>query len=193
MSLFCFQWCIIAVIEWKYNKQLFQVQKGVYQVVKFNDSKKWQKQIIFMVKLSIKFVFVVFSQNRVLRPDTHLFGLKTAVFDISTQFPQWGIYIYPCWYWKGKIRKNRIHQTKLPVWPIYGSTVTFMAFKLKSMAFPIKLTANDPNEGKKLWNFEILGFGLWVWPSKFFSAFFYFFDDFWCLRSPVVCKNNICE
>ena len=48
-----------------------------------------------MVKLSIKFVFVVFSQNRVLRPDTHLFGLKTAVFDISTQFPQWGIYIYP--------------------------------------------------------------------------------------------------
>ena len=30
----------IGEIEWKYHKQLFQVQKGVYQVVKFNNSKK---------------------------------------------------------------------------------------------------------------------------------------------------------
>ena len=127
-----------------------------------------------MVKLSIKFAFVVFSQNRVLRPDTHLFGLKTAVFDISTQFPQWGIYIYPCWYWKGKIRKNRIHQTKLPVWPIYGSTVTFMAFKLKSMAFPIKLTPNDPNE--KDLNFWVLAFGFGL--QKFIQPFLFFFEVF---------------
>ena len=53
-----------------------------------------------------------------------------------------------------------------------------MAFKLKSMAFPIKLTPNDPNEGKNYKIFEILGFGLWVWPSKNFSAFFYFFEVF---------------
>jgi hypothetical protein len=39
------------------------------------------------------------------------------------------------------------------------------------MAFPNKLTPNDPNQGKKLNFFEILGFGLWVWPSKFFLAF----------------------
>jgi hypothetical protein len=30
----------IGEIEWKYQKQLFQVQKGVYQVVKFKNSKK---------------------------------------------------------------------------------------------------------------------------------------------------------
>ena len=51
---------------------------------------------------------------------------------------------------KSKIKKNGIHETKLHVWPTYGSTVTFMAFKLKSMAFPIKTTPNDPNQGEKL-------------------------------------------
>ena len=125
----------------------------------------------------------MFCYYRDLQPGRHLFGLKTAVFDISTKFPQWGIYIYPCWYWKGKIRKNRIHQSKLPVWPIYGSTVTFTALKLRLMVLPIKLTPNDPNRGKKLWNFEILGFGLWFWPSKNFRGL-------WCLRSPVVCKKS---
>ena len=137
-----------------------------------------------MIKLSIKFVFVFFSQNRVLRPDRHLFGLKTAVFNISTQFPQWGIYIYPCWYWKSKIRKNHIHQTKLPVWPIYGSTVTFMAFKLKSMAFPIKSTPNDPNEGKyyKILKFWVLAFGFGL--QKFFRPFFIF------LRSLMLKKSS---
>ena len=88
---------------------------------------------------------IIWFCHFLLLSNTHLFGPETAVFDISTQFPQWVIYIYPCWYWKGKIRKNRIHQTKLQVWPIYGSTVTFMAFKLKSMAFPIELTPNDLN------------------------------------------------
>ena len=53
----------IGEMEWKYQKQLFQVQKGVNQVIKFNNSKKWQKQTIFMVKLSIKSVFVLFLQN----------------------------------------------------------------------------------------------------------------------------------
>jgi hypothetical protein len=53
--------------------------------------------------------------------------------------------------------------------------VAVMVFKLKSMAFPIKLTSNDPNQGKKLYIFEILGFGLWVWPSKFFFGFIIFF------------------
>jgi hypothetical protein len=53
-----------------------------------------------------------------------------------------------------------------------------MAFKLKSMAFPIKLTPNDLDQGKKLYNFESLGFGLWFWPSKKFLAFFYFFEIF---------------
>jgi hypothetical protein len=46
-----------------------------------------------------------------------------------------------------------------------------MAFKLKLMAFPIKLTPNDPNQGKKI---KILGFGLWVWPSKMFLAYYFF-------------------
>jgi hypothetical protein len=48
-----------------------------------------------------------------------------------------------------------------------------MAFKLKSMVFPIKLTPNDPNQGK---NYKILGFGLWVWPSKILLAFFHFLE-----------------
>ena len=51
----------------------------MYQVVKFNNSKKWQNQIIFMVELSIKSVFDFFSWNRFLRSDTQLFGLETAV------------------------------------------------------------------------------------------------------------------
>ena len=48
-----------------------------------------------------------------------------------------------------------------------------MAFKLKSMAFPIELTPNDPNQGE---NYKILGFALWVWvwPSKHVFAFFIF-------------------
>ena len=70
-----------------------------------------------------------------------------SVFDISTQFPQWDNYI-----WKSKIKK--IISTK----PSYTfdqhmalqPTVTFMVFKLKLTAFPIKLTPNDPNQGKKL-------------------------------------------
>jgi hypothetical protein len=31
--------------EWKYQKQLFQVQKGVYQFIKISFTKKQQKQI----------------------------------------------------------------------------------------------------------------------------------------------------
>ena len=151
--------------------------------------KKPQKQIWWTILVWILSVFFNLCFYQVLHIDSHLFGLKTAVFDISTQFPQWGLYIYPCWYWKGKIRKNHIHQTKLPVWPIYGSTVTFMAFKLKSIAFSIKLT---PNEGKKLWNFEILGFGLWVWPSKFFSVFLIFLRSLMLKKSSGMQESYIC-
>ena len=77
----------IKEIEWKYQKQLFQVQKSVHQVVKFNNSKKWQKQTIFMVKLSIKSVFFNWFFYELIHT---FFGLELAVFDISTQFPQWG-------------------------------------------------------------------------------------------------------
>jgi hypothetical protein len=35
----------IGDIEWKYQKQLFQVQKGVYQFVKISFAKKGQKPI----------------------------------------------------------------------------------------------------------------------------------------------------
>ena len=56
--------------------------------------------------------------------------------------------------------------------------MVFMAFQLKSMTFPTKITPYDPYQLKKLWNFEILGFGLWVWPSKFFLAFEGFFEIF---------------
>ena len=139
------------------------------------------------------FGFATFCYYWILQPDAHLFGLETAIFDISTQFPQWGIYIYPIWYWKSKIRKNRIHQTKLQVWPIYGSTVTFMPFKLKLMAFPIKLTPNDPNQREKIikfWNFVFWTLGL---AFKTFFGLFLFFWGLWCLRSPVACKNHICE
>ena len=38
-----------------------------------------------------------------------------------------------------------------------------------------------------------MGFGLWVWPSKFFLAFEGFFWDIWCLTSPVVCKNHMSD
>ena len=40
------------------------------------------------------------------------------------------------------------------------STVTFMAFQLKSMAFPIKLTPNYPSQGEKLLNFGFWPLGL---------------------------------
>ena len=45
--------------------------------------------------------------------------------------------------------------------PTYGPTLTFMAFKLKFMAFTIKLTSNDPNWGKnyKVLKFWVLDFG----------------------------------
>ena len=42
-----------------------------------------------------------------------------------------------------------VHHNKLQIWPIYGLLVTFMAFKLKLMAFPINLTPNGPNQEKK--------------------------------------------
>ena len=69
----------------------------------------------------------------------------------------------------------------------------FMAFQLKSMAFSTKITPYDPYQLKKLWNFDILGFGLWVWPSNFFFGLWRFFWDLWCLTSPVVCKNHMSE
>jgi hypothetical protein len=51
----------------------------------------------------------------------------------------------------GRAKSKKIVSTK-PSYPLdqHMTTVTFMAFKLKSMAFPIKLTPNDPNQGKKL-------------------------------------------
>jgi hypothetical protein len=56
--------------------------------------------------------------------------------------------------------------------------MAFMAFKLKSMAFPTNIIPYDSYQLKKLFFFEILGFGLWVWPSKFFLAFLSFFEIF---------------
>ena len=43
----------------------------------------------------------------------------------------------------------RVPDGKLQIWLIYGLLVTFMAFNLKSVAFSIKLTPYDPNQGKK--------------------------------------------
>ena len=60
------------------------------------------------------------------------------------------------------------------------------------MTFPTKITPYDPYQLKKFENFEILGFGLWVWPSIFFWPLKVFWD-LWCLRSPVVCKNHISQ
>ena len=66
--------------------------------------------------------------------------------------------------------------------------LTFMAFKLKSMAFPFKLTPNDPNQGIFFFNF-----GVWTLRLAFKNIFdlFLFFWGLWCLRSPVVYKNHI--
>ena len=57
---------------------------------------------------------------------------------------------------------------KLQIGPIYDLPVAFMAFKLKLIAFPIKLTPNDPNRGKifeilKFWVLDF-GFGLQKMP-----------------------------
>ena len=87
---------------------------------------------------------------------------------MAMRFHQGGHYIYPCQHWKSEITLIHILLRTLASWPLYGLSMVFMAFKLKSMAFPTKITPYDPYQLKKLWNFEILGFGLWVWPSKFF-------------------------
>ena len=112
---------------------------------------------------------------------------------MATRFHQGGQYIYPCQHWKSEITLIHILLRTLASWPIYGLSMVFMAFQLESMAFPTEITPYDPYQLKKLWNFEILGFGLWVWPSKFFFGLWRFFWDLWCLRSPVVCKNHISE
>ena len=67
------------------------------------------------------------------------------------------------------------------IWLYY---MAFMAFKLKPISFPIKLTPNDPIQGKKSQNVEILGLGLWVCPSKKFMALYYF------IFSSLVCKKS---
>ena len=43
-----------------------------------------------------------------------------------------------------------------------------MAFKLKLIAFPNKVTSYDPHQVKKSYSFEILDFVLWIWPFKVF-------------------------
>jgi hypothetical protein len=50
-----------------------------------------------------------------------------------------------------------------------------MAFKLKPMVFPIKLTPNDPNQGKnhKILKFWVLDFGFGL--QKLLWPFFFFF------------------
>ena len=63
---------------------------------------------------------------------------------------------------------------------------------LMGKAIDLSLKVIKTIEIMKFWNFEILGFGLWVWPSNFFCLW-RFFWDLWCLRSPVVCKNYISE
>ena len=80
----------IGEIEWKYRQQLFQVQKGVYQVVKFNNSKRWQKQIIFMVTLSIKsvsglfFIISLCAAVHVTFLDPTAHGKQSRTYELST-------------------------------------------------------------------------------------------------------------
>ena len=91
---------------------------------------------------------------------------------MATRFHQGGHYIYPCQHWKSEITLIHILLRTLASWPIYGLSMVFMAFQLKSMAFPTKIIPYDPYQLKKLWNFEILdfGFGLqnYFWPLKVF-------------------------
>ena len=70
----------------------------------------------------------------------------------------------------------RVPDGKLRIWLIYGLLVTFMTFKLKSMAFPIKLTPYDPNQGKKNKKNQFFHCGLGLGLQKIFSAFFDFFE-----------------
>jgi hypothetical protein len=52
--------------------------------------------------------------------------------------------------------------------------MAFMPFKPKSMAFPIKSTPNDPNQGKnyRILKFWVLDFGFGL--QKFFGLFIFF-------------------
>ena len=83
-------------------------------------------------------------------------------------------YIYPPWYLKRKNKMIHVHHNKLQIWPIYGLLVTFMAFKLKLMAFPIKLTPNGQNQGKnnRKIKFYIAAFAFFF--KKNFSRFQFF-------------------
>jgi hypothetical protein len=111
--------------------------------------------------------------------------LKQLFLIFPLNFPN-GVIIFTLVYiGRAKKKKNRIHETKLQVWPIYGSTVTFMAFKLKLMAFPIKLTPNDPNQGKKIMKFWNFGFWTLGLAFKIFFALFSFF-----LRSLMLKKSS---
>ena len=70
----------------------------MHQVVKFNTSKKLQKQIIFMIKLSIKSVSVFF---------TDFYELETAVLIFQLSFSS-GVTIFTLFYIGGaKFLKNR--------------------------------------------------------------------------------------
>ena len=51
----------IAEIEWDPQKQLFQVQKCVNQVVKFDSTERCRKQIKFIEKFSVAFILSHFS------------------------------------------------------------------------------------------------------------------------------------
>jgi hypothetical protein len=68
-----------------------------------------------------------------------------------------------------------IHHSKLQIRPIYGLPVTFMAFKHKLLAFHIKLTPNDPNQGQNNLKNKFLSYGLCFDLQKI-SAFFMFFE-----------------
>ena len=87
-----------------------------------------------------------------------------------------------------------VHHNKLQIWPIYGLLVTFMAFKLKLIAFPIKLTPNGPQTRGKI--IEKSNFTLQPLPlsSKKISVFFNFFESLDAyIRSLLICENHKSE
>ena len=112
---------------------------------------------------------------------------------MATRFHQGVHYIYPCQHWKSEITLIHIQLRTLASWPIYGLSMVFMAFQLKSMAFSTKITliwSISAEKIMKFWNFGFWTLGL---AFKIFFGLWRFFWDLWCLRSPVVCKNHISE
>ena len=124
-------------------------------------------------------------------PEMTFLGHKITNIQMTIQICTRVTYEYLLWCSESKIWVLRFQICNLRIFGLFVAFLVFMALKVKPKTMAEFSKPFDHIRAKKVIENHFFLSGLWCGLQKNFLAFFNFFWDILCLRSPLGCSNPI--